>query len=185
MQKTRTRRLVLCAMMTTVTVICAQIAIPSPFSPVFFTLATFAAVASGGILGAKNGAVAQICYIAVGLLGVPVFGAFKGGFGVFAGPTGGYLAAYPLIAFFAGLGVQKFQSRFWGTFARSMAGMICCYALGTLWYCFVSGIGMWEALVSAVIPFIPIDMIKTAAAGTVAEGLEKRKVIREIKSKGL
>jgi biotin transport system substrate-specific component len=91
------------ALMAAVTAVAAQIAIPLPFSPVPFTLQVLVVILSGLLLGPRHGALAQVVYVLVGAVGVPVFAQFSGGLGVVLGPTGGYILSYPLSAAIAGL----------------------------------------------------------------------------------
>src|SRR5215203_1315837 len=67
------------ALMAAVTAVAAQIAIPLPFSPVPFTLQVLAVILSGLLLGPRYGALAQVVYVLVGAVGVPVFSGFSGG----------------------------------------------------------------------------------------------------------
>lgn len=62
-------------------------------------LATLGVFLTGGILGKKYGSISLIVYILLGAVGVPVFAGFKGGLGVLAGPTGGYIIGYLAAAF--------------------------------------------------------------------------------------
>ena len=69
----------------------AQIAIPLPFSPVPISLGLLGAFLSGIFLRPKCALFAQLVYLALGGMGLPVFGHFTGGLGILVGPTGGYL----------------------------------------------------------------------------------------------
>src|SRR4030067_1296661 len=85
------------------TAIAAQFTVP--VKPVPFTLQTMAVLLSGAFLGAKRGAVSQLIYLSLGIVGLPVFaqtpeGAL--GFARLIGPTRGYPLAFPLAAFVAG-----------------------------------------------------------------------------------
>lgn len=66
------------------------------------TLQTFAVMLTGIVLGARLGFLAVLLYLVVGLAGLPVFSGFSGGLGVLAGPSAGYLLAFPLAAALAG-----------------------------------------------------------------------------------
>ncbi|WP_309079899.1 biotin transporter BioY [Zhihengliuella sp.] len=66
------------------------------------TLQTLGVALCGLILGAWRGAAAVLLYVVVGLAGLPVFAQFSGGLGVLAGPTAGYLLAFPLNALIVG-----------------------------------------------------------------------------------
>lgn len=66
------------------------------------TLQTFAVMLTGLVLGARLGFLAVLLYVVVGLAGLPVFSGFNAGLGVLAGPSAGYLLAFPLAAALAG-----------------------------------------------------------------------------------
>ena len=46
-------------------------------------------------------------YLLIGLVGVPVFSGYGAGIAKLAGPTGGYLVGYLLLAFIGGLFIEK------------------------------------------------------------------------------
>jgi len=73
-----------------------------PHYPVPFTLQTMVVLLAGAFLGARNGAYSQILYLGAGLIGLPVFAGGAFGFMKIAGPTGGYLLAFPIAAAAAG-----------------------------------------------------------------------------------
>ncbi|REE03065.1 biotin transporter BioY [Citricoccus nitrophenolicus] len=66
------------------------------------TLQTFAVMLTGLILGARLGFLSVALYVVVGLVGLPVLSGFNAGFGVLAGPSGGYLLAFPFAAALTG-----------------------------------------------------------------------------------
>lgn len=74
-----------------------------PIGPVPITLQTLGVALAGLCLGPWRGALACALYVAVGLAGLPVFSGGAAGIGVLAGPTGGYLVAFPLAAIGTGL----------------------------------------------------------------------------------
>ena len=70
--------------------------------PVPFTLQTIGVGLAGLCLGAWLGFSAVLLYLLVGAAGLPVFARGGAGLASFAGPTGGYLLAFPLAALLAG-----------------------------------------------------------------------------------
>ena len=102
----KTTALVLCGIFAALMAICSFITIPLGFTPVPINLATLGVFLTGGILGKKYGSISLIVYILLGAVGVPVFAGFKGGLGVLAGPTGGYIIGYLAAAFSTGLLVE-------------------------------------------------------------------------------
>jgi len=83
--------------------LCARVTVPLPFTPVPLTLQNLGVLLVGMMLGSRRGAAALALYLAEGAIGLPVFNpAGPGGIAQILGPTGGYLIAYPLVAFVAG-----------------------------------------------------------------------------------
>src|SRR5438093_7348200 len=111
---------VLVASASLVTALGAQLAIPLPWSPVPITGQTFAVVLSGALLGARRGFLAQALYLAEGALGLPVFAAGAAGPAVFAGPTAGYLMAFPFAAAVTGALVGRGWDRRFATMFLAM-----------------------------------------------------------------
>ena len=175
MQKSRIQYLTTAAMMVAITAVCAQIVLPLPFTPVFFTLAILAVLLTGSVLPPRWAFGAMACYLLLGAFGAPVFGGFKGGPGVLVGPTGGYLVAYPLMALLISWVCSKGTKTFWRCFAAMMSAMVLCYAFGTLWFCILTGRGLWAALAACVFPFVIPDVLKGVAASLCAVALGKAK----------
>src|SRR6201984_731195 len=83
--------------------LCARVTIPLPFTPVPLTLQNFGVLLVGLLLGSKRGFAALALYLAAGASGMPVFNPTgAGGFAQLFGPTGGFLLAYPFVAWLAG-----------------------------------------------------------------------------------
>lgn len=171
--KSTTKDLVLIAMFAVTTAALAQIAIPMPFTQVPISLATFAVFLSGGLLGAKRATAAQLVYVLLGVIGLPVFANFNGGFGVIAGPTGGYIVGYIATALIVGIAKDKFPHKRWCFVLCMVLGTIVCYTLGTAWFMFVSHNNIWSSLLMCVIPFLPGDLLKIILAIFVTERLSK------------
>ena len=157
--------------MAAVTAVAAQIAIPIP--PVPFTLQVLAVILSGLLLGSRYGALAQVVYVLVGAVGVPVFSEFSGGLGAILGPTGGYLVSYPIAAAVAGLasGAARSGSRrraLWVGFLWGCVGLAVIYAFGAAWLSVVTDLPFAAALAQGVLIFVPFDLIKVALAALVA-----------------
>jgi len=96
------RRLVGIGIGAAVVALAAQVAVPVPFSPVPMTLQPLAVLAVGGLLGGVGGAAALATYLALGVLGLPVFAGGSSGVLHLLGPTGGYLLAFPVAAALTG-----------------------------------------------------------------------------------
>ena len=84
------RQMAMIGVMTAVTCIAAPFSIPIPVSPVPLSLTTFILYLSVYILGTRNAFISYVIYLLLGLVGLPVFSGFSGGFAKLAGPTGGF-----------------------------------------------------------------------------------------------
>ena len=159
--------------------ICAVAPISVPIGPVPVSLATFAVMLAGFVLGPASGPAAVLIYLLLGTAGVPVFAGWKSGPGVIAGPTGGYLAGYALLALACGLymllppkltaGVRKYV---WMS-AFAAIGTALLYAFGTLHFCLQTGTNASAAIGICVLPFIPGDVLKTVAAVFFTAAIQK------------
>ena len=154
--------------MTLTAVMAALICIAGPLTiavgPVPLSLATFAVYLAGAILGRKKGTAAVGLYLLIGIIGVPVFSGFSGGFQKLAGVTGGYLIGYLPCAFLAGLGAEKAEDgRKWLLPVMMAAGTAVLYTIGTAWFMIQTGNSLGAALGLCVLPFLPGDAMKIAA----------------------
>lgn len=180
----RIHRLTLCAVMAAVMCVIAPISLP--IGPISITGGTLAIYLTAYLLGGLWGTVATLVYLLVGFLGLPVFSSYMGGAGRLLGPTGGYLVGYLpmmlLAGFTAGLTLRRFGGG--GKGERVLAlflqllGMVLAtavlYAFGTAWYCVQAGVGLQKALAACVLPFIPFDLAKIAAALLVGTPVRRR-----------
>lgn len=162
-----TKSLILCAFFAALTGVLSIVSIPLPFSPVPVNLALLSVYMAGGLLGPKNGALSLLVYVMLGAIGLPLFHNLTGGLSILLGPTGGFLIGYIAAAFLVGFFYQKktllaLTSK--GLIFGMLTGLIACYSLGTLWFMYISGANLQSALLLCVIPFIPGDIFKIAAA---------------------
>lgn len=171
MQRTKTYKMVMCALFAALTAVLSQIAIP--IGPVPINLATFAVFCAGALLGSKLGALSLAVFAALGAVGVPVFAMFRGGPGALVGPTGGYIVGYIPAAFVTGLILEKWgnKNKIYLYPVAMLGGMLTYFMLGTVWFMFSTNTGLWNSLMICVIPFLPGDFIKIAAATIISKRL--------------
>ena len=169
----KTRDMTLTAVMAALICIAGPLVVP--VGPVPLSLATFAVYLAGAVLGKKRGTIAVGLYLLIGIIGVPVFSGFSGGFQKLAGVTGGYLAGYLPCAFLSGLGAERAEksSRKWLLPALAAAGTAALYALGTAWFMIQTGNTIGAALGLCVVPFLPGDAVKIIAASLLAGPVRK------------
>lgn len=145
--------------------VCAQIAIPLPFTPVPLTLQTFAVVLSAGVLGSWRGASAMLLYAIVGSLGAPIF--FQGSSG-FGGVTFGYVIGFIIAAFVVGRIAEHGATRtFWRAVGLMVVGNAIVYVFGTTWLAVAMQWDAGTAIVKGVLPFLVGDAIKILVAAGV------------------
>jgi biotin transport system substrate-specific component len=146
------------------TALAAQAVVPLPFTPVPLTGQTFAVLLTGALLGPRLGALAMLAYLAEGAAGLPFFRGGAGGPAHFAGPTAGYLFAFPAAAYVTGLLAERGWDRRFLTAAAAMAlGSLVILAGGWAWLALMTGKGA-EAFRLGVAPFLVGDVIKIALA---------------------
>lgn len=161
--------------MTTVAVMAALMCVAGPLTiavgPIPLSLCSFAVYLAGAVLGAKLGAMAVAVYLLIGLVGVPVFSGFTGGAGKLVGVTGGYLVGYLACAWLTGLAAGKRPG--WRLPAMMVAGTAALYAVGTAWFVFQTKNPLGAALGLCVLPFLPGDGVKIAAASLLAGPIQR------------
>lgn len=150
------------------TALSAKISLPLPGTPVPFTFQPMVVLLAGGLLGARLGAASQVAYLAMGMIGLPVFVA-GGGAAYLLGPTGGYLMAYPLAAFVVG---SLTRGGALSTVLALLAGLGVIYTGGVAW---LAAIGSFDwAVVVGLRPFVLADLVKVALAAVVVARLRER-----------
>ena len=176
-----TRNLVLCAMCAAITCILAPLSIPLA-GGVPVSLATFAVMLSGVLLGGPLGSLSQLIYVLLAAVGLPVLAGWTGGLGIVLGMTGGYIIGYIPCAWLTGLIYKKYGEtakkpvKILSMILGMTAGNIALYVIGTAWFMFITEMTLEASLTACVIPFIPGNIIKMAAV--IIIGLPVEKAIR-------
>ncbi len=160
------RNIALSGLFTALTIAGAQITIP--LGPVPFTLQLLFVIMSGQILGAKWGFYSQASYVFLGAMGLPVFAGMKGGLAHIIGPTGGYILSFPLAALISGLSRQDFKNML----LLSILSIGVVYACGSAWLTIYTK-SFVKSIMAGVLPFIWVDLLKTAGASYVSSRLLK------------
>lgn len=138
------------------------ISITIPFLPLVpFTLQTLF-IFLAAVVMKRYAVLPAAMYVLLGICNLPVFHNGTAGIGVLLGPTGGYIIGFIPAALIAGLLMERDFK--WSGIAGIAAASIIIYALGTAWLSVSTGMPPAAAFMIGVIPFIPGDILKAAAA---------------------
>ena len=176
--------MVLTALFTALTVLGAFIRIPTATVP--FTLQILFVLLAGVLLGPFWGALSQLLYILLGLIGLPVF-AGGGGLAYVMQPSFGFLTGYILGAAAAGWIAGSGKPSPWRTGAACLAGLAVIYAIGLPYMAFILNVHLSRQLdakyiiTNGCLIFLPWDAVKVAGAVILARVL-KPVISRQIKA---
>ena len=157
-----------------------------PLGPVPFTLQIFVFTFALVMLEPKLAFASVVGYIALGAIGVPVFSGMRGGIGVLAGPTGGFLWGY-IVGFALAIAVgslfkvdsaertgKRFQTaEVVRAFVMAFVYLACAYVCGWFQLMIVMALSPEAAFASAVAPFIVVDIVKIVVAVFVALAVKR------------
>lgn len=167
------RRMVYAAMFGALTAIGSLIVIP--LQPLPMTLQTLFTGLAGVLLGGYAGALSQVVYVLLGVIGLPVFAGGKAGLGTLMGPSGGYIIGFIVAAFVIGkiVEVRKEPGLAWIGFSL-VVGNLIIYALGIAQLSLVAHISITKALLVGVVPFLIGDLLKLVTAALIALKLRNK-----------
>ena len=162
METDRTKNLALCSLFVALIIAGAFIKIPIPVVP--FTLQLLFTMMAGLVLGGKLGAVSVGIYIAMGLLGLPVF-AEGGGLTYVFKPSFGYIIGFAVASYFTGIIANKVSNpSYKRLFAANFIGLGMVYLFGMIYYYLISNfylgtpIGLWPLFLYCFILAVPGDI---------------------------
>ena len=158
------RELSLVALFAALTGIGGFIRIPIPYVPL--TLQTLMVMFTGLILGGRLGALSQLVYILVGLMGIPIF-AHGGGPGYVLQPTFGYLLGFVCGAYVIGkITENRSPLKRSLLFLALLAGTLAIYIPGvTVLYCNLNliqqtAVSLPTAIKIGCLVVLPGDLVK-------------------------
>ena len=159
------------ALMTAVVTVISLISLPNAVTGVAITLQVFAVALSSYLLGVKRGLLAVLSYIIIGLIGVPVFSGFRGGFDAIVGPTGGFIIGFLPLALFCGLSNHK--NKIWYSILFGVIGLIVCHIFGVVQYSVYSKSGILSSAVLVSFPYLIKDLVLLLGAYFSAKVVKK------------
>ncbi|ANC30757.1 biotin transporter BioY [Isoptericola dokdonensis] len=166
------------ARIATFAALIAVLGMPGPLAlfgnAVPITFQTLGVMLAGAVLGARRGALAVLTLLALVAAGLPLLAGGRGGLGVFAGPSAGYLAGFVVGAFVVGLLVQRLRRvTFGGVLAASLVGGVAVvYAIGIPVQALVTGVPLGETALLSVM-FLPGDVLKALACAGITVGVAR------------
>ncbi|MBJ3761326.1 biotin transporter BioY [Maribius pontilimi] len=121
----------------------------------------------GTVLGARRGGLAALLFVFLVALGLPLLSGGRGGLGVFASPTAGFVLGFPVAAFVTGW-ITRRLGRLPVGLAASLASVLG--GIGVLYLCGITGLSLalgrsWADAALLVTAFLPGDVIKAVLAG--------------------
>lgn len=143
--------------------------------PVPITAQSLGVMLAGAILGSRRGGLALLVFVLLVAIGLPVLAGGRGGLGVFFGPSGGFVLAFPIAAFVIGALIERLWDRlgFFTAFASILAGGIgVMYAIGVPWLAAAGGLSLGQAMVGSA-AFLPGDCIKAAVAALICVTIKR------------
>ena len=164
-KKLTTYQMAVTALMAAALCVLGPLSVPIGAIPI--SLSNFVICLTAWLLGPKFGTLSVAVYLLIGLVGVPVFSGYGAGIAKLAGPTGGYLVGYLLLAFIGGLFIEKSKGQPVIAGIGLVLGDAACYVLGTAWFVFQMQCGY---------PFIALDLAKIVVSCIVGALLRKRLV---------
>lgn len=153
-------------------IICVMSVISIPTTPIPFTLSLIGIFLTGAFLPPGGAFLACVCYLLLGIAGLPVFAGFRGGIQVILGYTGGFLLSYPLMALVISM-IKKQMKKPLYLIVSMVIALLICYFLGSLVFILISGSTLGAALAACVLPYVFFDVIKIAVSFFFAISLEK------------
>ena len=158
------REMSLVALFAALSGVSAFVRLPIPYIPL--TLQPLMVMFSGLLLGGRLGALSQLVYVLVGLLGIPIF-AQGGGPGYVLQPTFGFLLGFILGAYVIGRLTERREPLHRGLLLVAiLAGIVAMYVPGvTVFYLNLNLIqqksfSLRAALLLLAVPYLPADLLK-------------------------
>ncbi len=148
------------------------------------TAQSMGAMLAGGVLGARRGGLSMVVFVLLVACGLPLLSGARGGLGLFAGPSAGFLVGFPVAAFVTGLlaeaGARRLAGRGErvaytagiGFTANVVGGIVALYVLGVAGLMLLGHLAL-DAAFTVIWVYVPGDLVKAALAAVVAAGVHR------------
>jgi biotin transport system substrate-specific component len=178
-----TKELILCSLFTALIVIGAFIKIPIPLVP--FTLQFLFTMLAGLLLGSRLGTISVTVYVALGLVGLPIFSE-GGGLGYILKPSFGYILGFVLACFVTGrIAETALRITIGRLLVANFVGLATVYIIGVFYYYIISNyvinlsIGIWPLLLYGFVLAVPGDICLCIVAAFITKRIKP--VVWEVK----
>jgi biotin transport system substrate-specific component len=142
------------------------------------TLQTLGVMLAGCMLGPRRGLQAILLFLAAVAVGLPLLSGGRGGLGVFAVPSSGYLIGWPIGAAVTGLVMAVLPlssprriavSAF---LASAIGGLLTVHAFGVMGLVALAGLSWSQAFLGTLV-FVPGDLIKCGMCALVVHAVAR------------
>lgn len=171
----KVKNMIYCALFTTLIAVGAFIKIPIPVVP--FTLQFLFTMMAGLLLGGKLGAASVALYLALGLLGLPIF-AEGGGIWYVLKPSFGYLIGFCVATYITGKLTEKMEKlTILKLLVNNFLGLVIVYVMGMVYYYVICNyvidtpITLWPLILYCFILAVPGDICLCILAAFLAKRL--------------
>jgi biotin transport system substrate-specific component len=165
------------ALVATFAGVVAALGVVPAFVPPGFTVPITAqslgVMLAGAVLGARRGSLSVVLLLVLVAVGLPLLAGGRGGLGVFATPSVGFLLGWPVAALVIGWLSERGGPTYrlaWGLVANVLGGIVVLYAAGIAGIAAVTGLSVQAAAVSTWV-FVPGDLLKAVLCALVARGV--------------
>ena len=130
---------------------------------------------AGGILGAKRGALSMTLFLGLVAVGLPLLSGGRGGVGVFAGASAGFLFSWIIGAYIVGIIVEQCWAKL--NFVTAIAacvvgGIFVVYLIGIPWISVAAQTPFIKTFIGSM-AFVPGDLIKAVVAAAIILQVKK------------
>ncbi len=142
------------------------------------TFQTLAVMLTGLVLGPGRGFAAVGLYVLLGLAGLPIFSQGRSGLGILAGPSAGYIIAFPIAALVVGWLATVVIRRttktraLWLFLSATFTSVVFVHSLGIAGIVLNTKATLEQAFLSDVV-FYPGDVVKNILAAVIAVALHR------------
>lgn len=168
------RDLALIAMFAGITAVLGAVPAWAPFGfAVPITAQSLGPMLAGSIIGARRGLASMLLFLVLVAAGLPLLAGGRGGIAVFAGPSVGFLVAFPPVAWVIGAITARVLPRYRipaGLAANLVGGIGLMYLLGVPGMAWRADLSLGTALLANAV-FVPGDLVKAIIATVVAKGV--------------